>query len=397
MIKRMVTGGENPVQNLANDMDKKIRVLHLVDGLLPGGTGWQLCEYLRRSSREHFSHSVLNLSEGPLHQVLETHGFQVISLNVRYKFSPRLVTGFLATVRRLRPHILHATLFQPNVFGAFWGRLAGIPTIVLDERGPDLWKRNVHVIASNLVYRWADKVLAVSQAVREILLSRERLQPDFVEVLPTGVNREVFHPGDFEVRCTWRQRLGLSSDTPVLGTVARLIPSKGHDVLLGAIGEVATVRPDIKLIVIGEGTERSKLERMAYDLNLHQKVVFLGFRSQPEVTGLLAAIDIFVQASREEGHPGAVLQALACGVPVVATDVGGTRELIEDGTSGLLVPQDDPLQLSEAILRLLASTDMRQAFSQRGQKVAERFDWDKLAPIRDAFYLRLLGKSMLRD
>jgi glycosyltransferase involved in cell wall biosynthesis len=376
---------------VASDGLGKIRVLHLLDGLPAAGTALQVREYLRRSARHRFDHVVLNLTEGAVASVIASERTRVISLGVRNKISPRLILGLVSVARQVRPHILHNYLFQPNIFGTILGRLLHIPIIVVEERGIEKWKKKRHAWACRMIYPWATRVVANSQAVCDTLAARERLNPLIVDVLPTGFDAQTFLPTHAKGRSAARDRLALPPDAFAIGTVTRLFHLKGNDLLLRAMVAVVSSCPKARLLIVGDGPERESLRKLAEGLGLAGVISFLGLRS--DVSQLLPAMDVFVSASREEGLPGAIQQAMACGLPVVATAVGGVRELIRNDECGLVVPSENVERLSSAILALVRSPELRTRLAQNAMHAVECFDWDRLAPMRDEFYLRIWDET----
>ncbi|MCK4596461.1 glycosyltransferase, partial [bacterium] len=167
-----------------------------------------------------------------------------------------------------------------------------------------------------------------------------------------------------------RQELGYGPNEIFVGNVARLVPVKDHQCLLRAMNLVTSVLPHARLIIVGDGPERSRLKRLAVDLSLGERVQFLGERR--DVWDLMGIFDLFVLSSLSEGVSMTLLEAMVAAKPVVATHVGGNIELINNGCNGLLVPTDDPEALTAAILRLLQDRRLAQRMGQVARQEVER-------------------------
>lgn len=205
-------------------------------------------------------------------------------------------------------------------------------------------------------------VAAVSQAAARRLVE-ERIAPaDLVSVVPNGIRVRAFVNQDWSAA---RGRLDLPEDALVVGTVGRLNWAKDHAFLLRAFQAFARNAPSAFLVIIGEGEQREALERLTADLALRGRVRFLGDR--PDVALLLPGMDIFALSSRTEGYSVALLEACAAGIAIVATDVGGNREIIQDQVTGLLVEHGNPASLENALARLAESTSLRAQFGNRAR------------------------------
>lgn len=198
--------------------------------------------------------------------------------------------------------------------------------------------------------RRADRILSVSESLRDLAL-RLGAPPERTRVIPNGVDTATFAPGS---RSEARAALGLPAQRPVLLSVGILSPRKGHQRVLAALPEVLRHYPDLLYVVVGgpstEGDTGPLLRRTVEELGLADHVRLVGARPAEEVARWLAASDVFCLATSNEGRPNAVMEALACGVPVVTTRVGGNAEIIDEGRNGLLVPLHDPAALTRALI-----------------------------------------------
>jgi len=218
-------------------------------------------------------------------------------------------------------------------------------------------------------------VLANSEAVRQFLVKEDGFQPGKIKVIRNAVDFERFAsvPRD---RAKFFPALGPGHK--LIGMVANMnLPVKGHSYLIEAARAVCRILPGTRFVLIGDGRQRPKLEQQVRELGLEQNFLFLGYHK--DVPELLPCFDVSVLPSTAEGLPNVVLEAMAAGIPVVATAVGGTVEILEDGVCGLLVPPRDPEALAKAILRILQEPSLAEQLARAGQeRVRAYFNFDRL-------------------
>ncbi|HEU4403198.1 MAG TPA: glycosyltransferase family 4 protein [Candidatus Polarisedimenticolia bacterium] len=247
--------------------------------------------------------------------------------------------------------------------------------------------------ANRWLYRRIDHLILASGTVRqryEPLLRAGVLRPERLSVVHSAYRTDRFHPGVDGGRL--RAELGLQTATPLVGVVGRLVPDKGQDDFLRAAAEVLSRRADTRFVLVGTGTAEPALRALAAALGIADRVRFLGFRDDvPEIT---AALTISVLPSVDCDASSAVLkEALACGVPAVATDIGGASEILRPGETGLIVPPHDPPRLAQAILALLDDPERARAMGRQGSRdVAGRFTARRLAEETIAVYTQVLAR-----
>jgi len=240
-----------------------------------------------------------------------------------------------------------------------------------------------------LIARTARKVILLSKR----LMSRARkldIEEINMEVIPSGIDSDVFNPERPEVKknaALLRDKLDIG-DNIVVGYVGRLIPSKGLTYLLSAVKQIQFKHPNVVLLVVGDGPQRTELEVMAKDAKI--RAIFAGW--QAETPPFYALMDTFVLPSFFEGLPNVVLEAMAMRKPVVATNVGGNADLVVNGENGFLVPVRDDGQIAFALNKLIENTDMRRRMGQVNRQMVEKiFSWDAVVPRVEKLYHSLSG------
>jgi sugar transferase (PEP-CTERM/EpsH1 system associated) len=297
---------------------------------------------------------------------------------------PAFVLQFTRLLRRERPDILHTHGWATLVEGFVAARLAGVRAIVHGEHGT-LIPRNAWI--QRTLWGRVDQVLSVSSVLAQRMSNVMGFPEKRIRTIRNGVETERFTPA---LRSQARASFGLASDDVVVGVVGRLEPVKDQQRLLDAVGVLARQGMRFKVMIAGEGTLRSRLEEQVAALGIADRVSFLGMRL--DVQTVMAALDVFVLSSKSEGLSNTILEAMSSGLPIVATDVGGARELLEPGTQGLLVPSENVEALSRAIGELVTDAPRRVAMglASRARAVNE-FSVQSMIRAYENVYTQTMG------
>jgi len=236
---------------------------------------------------------------------------------------------------------------------------------------------------------WGKKVIAISDAVREHLVNDFDVPKTRIALIHNGINLEVFDkPHTQEDKKIIKRELRLK-EGPVVGIIARLSSVKGHKFIIEAMKAVVRDIDNAQLLIVGEGEEEQNLKDLAKELGLSDSVIFAKFVL--DTAGVLAVMDVFVLYSIKEGLGLALIEALCCGVPVVASDVGGVYSVVKDGTTGLLVPPKEPFALAEAILKLLKDRQLAVKLAESGRRfVRANFSLEQMGLKVEAAYKEAL-------
>jgi glycosyltransferase involved in cell wall biosynthesis len=337
-----------------------IETLHVVASLAVGGMEGVIFDLARLATRPRFNPRVLCLEEvGPWGERFERAGIAVEGLGGQGRHPGMKVLLLARRLRALGPDVVHTHNVKAHLQGTLAARLAGISGVVHTKHG--------HVFPESALARWANRI-AVSHCRRVVAVSAdtarraievEGLPPGKVEVIHNGVDLAAFAP------------LGEGPVSPARAIhVARLSEEKDQATLLRAARLVADQRPEFHLEVVGDGPDRPELAALAAALSLDPHVSFLGART--DVPVLLRASGLFVLSSRSEGISLTLLEAMASGLPVVATDVGGNAEVVVHGETGVLVPAGDPARLAEAVAGLLSDPERAHRLGRAGRRRVER-------------------------
>jgi glycosyltransferase involved in cell wall biosynthesis len=365
------------------------RVMQVVLSLTPGGTEHLVVQICKRLPPEYGTVVCCLDAEGEWAADLRARGIEVRALGRRPGFRPEVGRAIARFAAERGIDVLHCHQYSPFVYGriaAMWNRRL---RIVYTEHGrlsdaPPSWKRR---LINPLLARFDGSIVAVSHELRDYMID-SRFPGDRVRVIHNGI--EPANVASAADRRRARMLLGLDEGAFVVTTVARLDPVKDLGSLLDAFAFVRRRVPSARLVIVGDGPERQRLEARAEREDLAGSVAITGYRS--DVRALLPAADVYASSSISEGVSLTILEAMATGVPVVATSVGGTPEILSDGTGGLLVPSRDPVRMATAIVSLAQDPRRRSALAAAARRRLEAsFTIDRMVDDYARSYRSLAG------
>lgn len=341
---------------------------------------------------------------GPFVPAIEARGVEHIALsNATRSMAPHkdlLAIGELTRLfRRLRPDIVHTHNPKPGLYGRLAATLARVPVIVNTVHGlyaqpEDSWKRRWPVYGlERLASTCSHAELVQNEEDLETLADVLRIPRRKLTLLGNGIDLDRFTTGTPETkrtRVTVREQLGLAPDAVVVGAVGRLVIEKGYVELLEAWDRVRVTHPTAVLVVVGpsDDDKADSLPAGVIQRARNSGVMFLGMRD--DVDDLYHAMDIYVLASHREGFPRSAMEAAACGLPIVATDIRGCRQVVDDDVTGLLVPVRDARRLADALIDLIGNPARRQAMSKAAVvRAAAEFDQRRVIDTTFSTYARL--------
>ena len=360
------------------------RVLHCITTLEPAGAQTLLLDLIARIDPARYACSIAYLI-GDRGVAASGAPCPILDLSREGRFDPLCLPRLAGHLRAERIDLVHTHLVHGGVVGKLAAKLAGVgATVTTRHYARESKSRSFVYRLEDRLTGGADRVIAVSAAVREFLTSEGIVEKEKVRLLPNAIDFARFDPARFA-------RARAASPT-VIGTIGRLHPQKGHDVLIRAFAELRRHCPGAKLEIVGEGAMRGPLQALIERLGLSDAICLVGNVPPDRIPDRLAGWSLFVLPSRWEGFGLALLEAMAMELPVVATAVEGTLELIEPDVTGLLIPPDDPPALSSAMAYLLADPERARAMGKEARaRSAERYDLARAAMGLTAIYDELLG------
>jgi glycosyltransferase involved in cell wall biosynthesis len=342
-----------------------VSVLALIDHFVMGGAESQLTRFALAAEGSGIRLSIACLEErdgNPAAAPLVEHGFAPANLSLTGRHGPRSVQAVRRHIAAVNPQIVHTHLGTSDMLGGLAARSLGVPavsTIHASSWGPGANARR------RLVRACAARIIAVSDSARREYLSHGWAREDQIVTVHNGIDA-VAAPGE---GVAVRRELGLAPDDLVVGMISALRPEKGHDIALEVVRSLRDVYPRLRLLIVGRGALADQIAAQAADLG--ERVVMAGMRH--DVMRVFDAADVCLQPSRTDAFPTTLIEAMAAGVPVLATAVEGIPEIITDGETGVLVPAPPRAQEFAGALRpLLGDPDRRRRLAHAGRLEYER-------------------------
>jgi glycosyltransferase involved in cell wall biosynthesis len=357
------------------ERSKPLRVLFLLTSMPVGGAETLLVNLVRRLDRTRFAPEIVCLKEpGPLGEMLAAE-MPVHHDLLACKYDVRILPRLWSLMRRPQADAVVTVGAGDKMF---WGRLAaylaGVPVVAsaLHSTG---WPDGVGRL-NRMLTQITDAFIGVADAHAVHLVENERFPAAKVNTIYNGVDCERFAPQD---ATPIRSELGIAADAPVVGILAALRPEKNHELFLHGAAAIRQTLPAAQFIIVGDGPKRNELQTLAKNLKLADAVHFVGSRS--DVPALLAACNVVALTSHNEASPVSILEALACGVPVVASNVGSVRETVVEGVTGRLFAPGDEGAFVGATVELLQNRQEARRLGEEGRRRVEA-RWSLEAMVR---------------
>ncbi len=382
-----------PVSRRPGTHSEPARVVILVDELEAiGGTELHLLALVQGLRQRGLSVQVLVMGRRGLAARYPPAGLELVRWRVRRGVTPGYLRDALKLARWLRAtrcDLVQSVHTAADLLAPGAARLAGRLRCVSSRRDLGGFRQGRHRLMGRLVNRWVDAFIGPSQAVCEAAPLPEGVAPRRGVVIPNRLDQQRVPPPQ---RSSLRGELNLGAHTPVVGNVASLTPAKQPVLLVESFAQLAT-GPWAKahLVLAGEGPLRGAVESRARALGVAERVHLLGARTDPEA--VYAALDVLILPSRSEGLPNTLLEAMACGLPVVASAVGGITEVVRHGHTGLLVERPEPCGVADAARTLLEQPDRLARMAEAARHhVARHYSLDAMVDAHMRLYLSLLGR-----
>ena len=370
------------------------RILQIIPSLDRSGAEKQMALLASRLPRDEFEVHVCALTRGgPLADDLRAAGVPVTVTGKRWKFDPMAYWQLERHVRQLKPDLVQTWLFAANAYGRAAALRCCVPVIVASERCVDPWKQGYQFAIDRWLARRTKAMVVNSSGVRDFY-ERHRIPPELFRLIPNGVALPPAspQPPDAGQREALVAKLELPAGARMIAAVGRLWPQKRVKDLIWATDLLKVIRNDVHLLVIGDGPQRAVLERFRHLCHVDDHVHFLGLRA--DVPELLPHCDLLWLASEYEGMPNVVLEAMAAGIPVVATNIPGTRDLVVPNETGYLVTVGERADFARYANKLLDDPELARRLGAAGRaRVADSFSVETMVDRFAELYRELLGKT----
>jgi len=371
-----------------------IKICYIIGQLARGGAEKQLYELVKNSDKKQFYPVVISLSQGGFfaNEIRELN-IKVIEIARKKNREFSRLFKLIKLIREIKPEIVHTFLFSANSYGRIAAILCRVPVIIASERnssemGKD--KTLFEMFIDKIIALFTDAIICNSHKAADMLVKRYCFNEKKVFTVHNSINGIDFLKGNY------------SCDRKiapcVIGTVGRLYPQKNHKLFLDIV-KLLSDMPDndhVDFLIVGNGPLRGELESYSKKLGIRDKVLFTGERT--DIPDLLQNMDVFVITSLYEGLSNAIMEAMAAGLPVVATNVGGNSELIIDGETGFLYHPNEPLEFTNKIHDLLNNKNMAKQMGENGKKrIISEFNTEKMIRGIENIYLALLGRRNILE
>jgi glycosyltransferase involved in cell wall biosynthesis len=386
----------------------KIRVARIVARLNVGGPAVHIINLMTGLDPDRFENQLIvgrpGPDEGDMGYLAAQRGIQPLvipELGRELSLLRDLGTMFklVRMLRDHRPHIVETHTAKAGAVGRLAARLAGVPIVIHVFHGHVFHsyfgptKTKLFINVERTLARFTDRIITISLVQRRDIVDVYRIAPpERVLTIPLGLDLEPFRAAKQTCRGQFRSSLGIPAEVLLVGFVGRLTAVKNPSLFVEAAGRVVQQLPEARFVFVGDGELRHALKEQADALGLSQHVIFAGW--QVDMPAVYGDLDLLALTSLNEGTPVTVIEALATGTPIVATEVGGVPDVVVNHKTGMLVPSGDAGEVARAILHLLRAPEQARVLARAGQvDVLKRFGMARLVDNMDSLYLALLEEK----
>ncbi|MEE2642071.1 MAG: glycosyltransferase [Planctomycetota bacterium] len=364
------------------------KILQIIPTLVRGGAEKQLTLLATGMNRDRFeTHVCLLTDSGPYRETLEEVGIPIHEIGKRRKLDFAAYYRLKKLIRKIQPDLVHTWIFAANSYGRYAALNAGVKKIIAGERSVDPWKRWHELAIDRYLAKRTSGLVTNSRGVVEYYATHG-IDADRFTVIPNGIDLPDQQPVE-EMRQVLLQALGLPEQTKLVGSVGRLWPQKRIKDLIWAADLIKCSRDDVHVLIIGDGPLRSNLENFQRQVKIEDRVHFLGER--PDAREIISCLDCFWLASDYEGQSNAVMEAMAAGVPVVASDIPGNRDLVVDGSTGFLFETGDRAGLAQKTESILNDASIAGKLGENAvERMKSEFTTSRMVAAYEVYYSGLL-------
>ena len=365
---------------------RRLNLLHLNAGTKLGGTETMILRFLDNIDHNQFQAYVgAFFPGGELLDEADKRGAQTVLFKITSSANPiQLLSGFVRLYKFLKKHkidIIHMYGFWTNIGGRIAAKLAKTPVIITGQRTEDNWRKSIHSFLDRFTSRWVDLYISVFNKGKELLVNRDRIPAEKILVVHNGIDLNWANP----VKSSEKH-------FSLIGMVAAYNQFKTQEVLIRAAPMILKKFPQAKFILVGCGNTEKKMSEMISNLGLNFHFSTWGFVK--DIRQILSQLDIFLLATHSEGFPVSILEAMSMGIPVVASNVGGIPELVEDRVTGILVEPNCSEKLADAIIEILESPEKAKWMSEAAkERVKKHFTIEQMMGQLEFLYLNFATRK----
>ena len=383
----------------------KCNILYVIENIEFGGGERVFSQIIRGLDKERFGVFVASNPGGIFEKKLTEVGIKINPVRMTNRYNLGIISRLKKIIKTKDVRIVHSQGGRADFFARIAARIANVPIILssmamlVEGYDVSILRKGLYVLIDRWTERWVNKFTVLSEAMRRSLIERHKIPPENIVKIYNGIEIEEYNPDLKELRnkkLEVRRELGLKNDVPVIGAIGRLVWQKGFEYLIRAAPEVLKKCPEARFLIVGEGPLKNKLILTSEKLNVADRIIFTGFRS--DIKEILASIDVLAMPSLLEGLPMVLLEAMAMAKPIVATRIDGITEVLENDKTGLLVPAKNSHALAEPIVGILKDKAKANFFGQNAREaVKEKFSVKKMVEQIELAYEKLLHEKGFYD
>ncbi|SFT41999.1 Glycosyltransferase involved in cell wall bisynthesis [Algoriphagus locisalis] len=374
-----------------------IRVLHCIETIASGGVEQVRLTLVRGLDRSKFEHKIIcTWGGGAIADAFEAEGVELVQVgSFTHPFEVKKHRKVLEVIRKFKPHIIHGAIFEGMSMAAIAGAIGAVPVRILEETSEPTGRSKKSIWLQRLFLRFSDKIVGISPSVVQFLAEKAKLPDSKIILINNGVTiPESAPPSEIH---ELKEKLGFKEEDFIIGSVGRVYDQvKRFSDILKALKILND--PNFKLLVIGDGPDLASLKELSETLGISKQVVFTGHQANPHP--FFGTMDIFCIASAHEGFGLVAAEAMMHGLPVIATKVGGLKDVVKDENSGFLTPPFSPNQIAEKIKILASDPELRNTMGQKGRaRALENYSAERYCKEIETLYVDLLatkGISVLK-
>ncbi|MFC1658644.1 glycosyltransferase family 4 protein [Candidatus Omnitrophota bacterium] len=376
-----------------------MKILYVIANISFGGGENVFSQIAGRLNSDKYRVKFICLPGGFLEKRLRELEIPLIPVNFRSRFSVKVFLRLIKIMKSEKPDIVHSQGERVNFYARFAAKIARIPAIVstiaapVEEFNVNPIKKAVYIISGHYSERLVDRFIAVSESMRAKLINRHKIKADKIVRIYNGVQVDEYkhNQAGFLVR----SELNIEGNAPLVGVIGRLVWEKGLPYFIQAAKRVLAYEPTARFLIVGEGPLRNRLKDLVKRLEIEKNIIFTGWRT--DIKEIISTLDMLVLSSLREGMPLVVLEAMALAKPVVATDIEGLREVVINGSTGILVTPRNPDSLKDAIIHLLKDKVEASRMGIAGRKLVEdKFSLREMVQQHEQFYDTLVTQKRVK-